>query len=93
MVILPCEVLGNGEEGLLLLALGALHYGSDELLKEACKEDKERELNKKKNWFVIITMQVQEGWPEVVEEVDEESLDVGSIMILISHNHQVSISA
>ena len=33
----------------------------------------------------------QQGGVEVVEEVHDQALDVGAIMVLISHDHKVSI--
>ena len=34
----------------------------------------------------------EQGWPEMMEEIDEQPLDMRSIMILICHNHQVTVS-
>ncbi len=34
----------------------------------------------------------EEGWVEVVQEVHDEALNVGAIMILVSHDHQVPIA-
>lgn len=38
------------------------------------------------------SLDVEEGRPEVVDEVDNESLDVRSIVILISHDHEVAVT-
>jgi len=72
VLLLPRLVLGEGEEGLVLLALSHLNNGGDELLEES--------------------LDVEEGRPEVVNEVDDKSLDVGSIVILISHDHEVPVT-
>lgn len=34
----------------------------------------------------------EEVWPVVVDEVDDQPLDVGAILILISHYHQFPIA-
>lgn len=34
---------------------------------------------------------VKQFWPVVVDEVDDESFDVGAILVLICHDHQVAI--
>jgi hypothetical protein len=70
--LLPGLVLGKGEEGLALLALGGLDDGGNELLEESGD--------------------VQEGWPEVVKEIDNQTLDVRTIVILIGHDHQVAVA-
>lgn len=38
------------------------------------------------------TLDLQKRGPKVVQEVDEQSLDVGSIVILIRHDHQMTVS-
>ena len=38
------------------------------------------------------TIYAQKGRPEVVQEVDEETLYVGAVMVLIGHDHQVPVS-
>lgn len=35
--------------------------------------------------------QLEQGWVEVVEEIHDEALDVGTVVILVSHNHQVTV--
>ena len=35
---------------------------------------------------------VQEGWPKVMHEVNHKTLDVTSIVILIGHDHQVTVT-
>lgn len=34
---------------------------------------------------------LQQGRPEVVQEVDHKALDVGAIVILISHDHNMAV--
>lgn len=72
VVLLPRDVLWNGEERLLLLALDALHDGGDKLLQKA--------------------IYLQQRGPEVVEEINQQPLDVRPIVILICHDHQMSVS-
>ena len=35
---------------------------------------------------------VQEGWPKVMHEINHKALDVTSIVILIGHDHQVTVT-
>ena len=35
---------------------------------------------------------VEELGPVVLDEVDEETLDVGSVLVLICHDHQLAVS-
>jgi hypothetical protein len=40
----------------------------------------------------IFEFYLQELWPEVMYKVDDETLDVGAILILISHDHQATVT-
>ena len=59
LVLLPLLELGDREEGQLLLALGGLDDGRDELFEEGLP---------------------QQGRPVVVDEVDQQTLDVGTVL-------------
>ena len=61
LVLLPLLELWYGEEAGLLLALGRLDDGRDELLQER---------------------HAQQRRPVVVDEVDQETLDVGAVLEL-----------
>ena len=35
---------------------------------------------------------LEKGWPEMMEEIDEKPFDVGPIVVLIGHYHQVAVA-
>lgn len=70
--LFPLLVLGHSEEHALLLALGYLDDGSDELIQEVGN--------------------LQQGGVEVVQKVDDKTLDMRTVVILIRHDHEMTIS-
>lgn len=38
------------------------------------------------------TIDVKQTWPEVVDEVDQQPFDMWSVMVLVSHNHDRSVT-
>ncbi len=41
---------------------------------------------------VLLHIILQQRWPQMMHEIDEQSLDMRSIMILIGHEHHVGVA-
>ena len=39
-----------------------------------------------------MSVYLEEIGPEVMDEVDDETLDVRAVLVLVSHDHQVAVS-
>ena len=76
-LLLPVFVLGHSEE--VTLALGLLHIALPDL--DNGRDELHEEAGK-----------LEQTWELNLQEVDEQSLDVRAVMILISHDHEMSVT-